>query len=208
MFSRYALALSLSLGLASAANAVIPSYPSPGIINAMDYTFTAASNGTVVAYFLGGNTIRYESELGLRVNGIDVGTFGLNNKTSALGDSFDFGGVLVNAGDELVFRLSVLSTGNEFFSKRSLNPDGITHIYSTAYGGGDYGVPAGTYVAFEDVLLGGTYEDFDYNDLEFAFTNVRGQEVPGIPEPASWALMIAGFGMVGLASRRRHALTA
>lgn len=25
----------------------------------------------------------------------------------------------------------------------------------------------------------------------------------GVPEPASWALMIAGFGMVGLAARRR-----
>jgi hypothetical protein len=29
--------------------------------------------------------------------------------------------------------------------------------------------------------------------------------VPGIPEPASWALMIAGFGLVGLAARRRRA---
>jgi hypothetical protein len=28
--------------------------------------------------------------------------------------------------------------------------------------------------------------------------------VGGVPEPASWALMIVGFGMVGLASRRRR----
>jgi phospholipase/lecithinase/hemolysin len=28
--------------------------------------------------------------------------------------------------------------------------------------------------------------------------------VLGVPEPSSWALMIAGFGMVGLAARRRH----
>jgi hypothetical protein len=26
----------------------------------------------------------------------------------------------------------------------------------------------------------------------------------GIPEPASWAMLIAGFGLVGAASRRRN----
>jgi len=31
---------------------------------------------------------------------------------------------------------------------------------------------------------------------------------PGVPEPASWALMIAGFGMVGTALRRRKAVLA
>lgn len=30
--------------------------------------------------------------------------------------------------------------------------------------------------------------------------------VPGVPEPASWALLIAGFGLVGMASRRRARL--
>lgn len=32
--------------------------------------------------------------------------------------------------------------------------------------------------------------------------------VPGIPEPASWALLIAGFGLVGATARRRRAVTA
>lgn len=31
---------------------------------------------------------------------------------------------------------------------------------------------------------------------------------PGVPEPASWALLIAGFGLTGAALRRRRALTA
>jgi len=30
--------------------------------------------------------------------------------------------------------------------------------------------------------------------------------VPGVPEPATWALLIAGFGMVGFAARRRQTL--
>ncbi len=32
--------------------------------------------------------------------------------------------------------------------------------------------------------------------------------VAGVPEPASWALMIGGFGLVGAAARRRRAVTA
>lgn len=42
------------------------------------------------------------------------------------------------------------------------------------------------------------YDDGDFLSLNFAF----------VPEPASWALMIAGFGLVGFAMRRRAVLTA
>jgi PEP-CTERM motif len=35
---------------------------------------------------------------------------------------------------------------------------------------------------------------------------VQGTAVAGVPEPASWAMMIAGFGLVGGAMRRRHAV--
>jgi len=49
-----------------------------------------------------------------------------------------------------------------------------------------------------------------YGDPDFAFTAdsavVNG--VGGVPEPASWALMIAGFGLAGASLRRRRALAA
>ncbi len=32
--------------------------------------------------------------------------------------------------------------------------------------------------------------------------------VQGVPEPASWTMMIAGFGAVGAAARRRRAMAA
>lgn len=39
-----------------------------------------------------------------------------------------------------------------------------------------------------------------------SFYNGAGGAVPGVPEPATWAVMIAGFGLAGAAMRRRRAL--
>ncbi|MFQ3666279.1 MAG: PEPxxWA-CTERM sorting domain-containing protein [Sphingomonadaceae bacterium] len=199
------LALPL-LALASVANAnPLPAYPTPGVVNLADYSFTATADGTITAYFAGASA-GFTSVLGLIVNGVDVGVTGLNNQTTAIGTSFDFGGVTVNAGDSLVFYIDVINTGNRFFSSRILNPDGITHIFSAPYAGGLVGpggtIPAGVYIGFEDLLGGG---DLDYNDLMFVFTNVGGGV---IPEPATWAMLIAGFGLVGLAARRRRVTVA
>ena len=154
------LAAAVALGTATAAQAAIPLYPTPGVVNASDYAFTAAADGDIVAYFAGHS-----------------------------------------AGDTLVFKIRVVNTGDYFYSQRSQNADGITHVFSANYGGGDWGIPAGVYVGFEDLYGGG---DLDYDDLRFVFTNVGGGEVGGIPEPATWAMLITGFGLVGMAARRRR----
>lgn len=197
MLRKFAIAATMSLGLMAAANAATPTYPTPGNVNMLDYSFTAASTGDIVAYFVG-HTAGFTNLLGLSVNGVDTGIWGLNNQTTAPGTSLNFGPV--TAGDTLVFKINVTNNGDYFYSQRSLNADGITHIFSAAYGGGDFAIPAGTYVGFEDLTGGG---DLDYDDLQFVFTNVRGVEVGGIPEPATWAMLIAGFGLVGMAARRR-----
>jgi hypothetical protein len=41
-----------------------------------------------------------------------------------------------------------------------------------------------------------------------AFSNLPSTVTPGVPEPASWAMLIAGFGLVGATLRRRRALFA
>jgi hypothetical protein len=38
--------------------------------------------------------------------------------------------------------------------------------------------------------------------------NDRGDVDTGVPEPASWGLMLIGFGLAGATLRRRRALTA
>lgn len=68
---------------------------------------------------------------------------------------------------------------NEFMFRGVAYDDG-TQIYGMRFGG-NY------------ILLTGTAD---------------GVPNPGIPEPATWAMLILGFGLVGSAARRRRALTA
>jgi hypothetical protein len=59
------------------------------------------------------------------------------------------------------------------------------------------------------VLFGGTAKSIEFAGVAnfVVFDDVTfgsGTPGPGVPEPASWALMIGGFGMVGAALRRRR----
>jgi hypothetical protein len=174
-------------------------YGQPGTQNTQLYTFTAASTGDLMAYFVG-STAAYTNVITLQVNGVASNIMGLNNKTSSYGSSLDFG--TVHAGDSLVFELVTLAgaTGvGPWYSQKSLNSDGVNHVYSTSYAG-DSVIGKGTFVAFEDLPKGG---DFNYNDESFVFTNVA-INVPAstnVPEPGSLALL--GLGIVGFAVTRR-----
>ncbi|WP_083636584.1 PEPxxWA-CTERM sorting domain-containing protein [Bradyrhizobium sp. AS23.2] len=189
----------LALVAATAAKAGVI-YPNPGTENPTTYSFTATANGSLVAYFYGSGASFSES-LGLLVNGQDRGT-ALDNHISAYGEMYNFGNVSV--GDTLVFYIDVKTTGHTYYSDIKMNPDGVNHIYSTAFAGNGK-IPAGTYVGFEDLSLHQTgWTDNNYTDEQFVFT------VAAVPEPSTWAMMILGFAGVGfLAYRRRNwALTA
>ncbi|MBI3867124.1 MAG: VPDSG-CTERM sorting domain-containing protein [Verrucomicrobia bacterium] len=173
---------------------VIP-YPGVGTENSVLYSFTAPSTGPVTAYFVG-STAAYDNDLGLRVNGVDTGIYGLNDHTSFLGQSLSFGSV--TAGDSLVFVLRVNTTGDTWYSDKTLNSDGFNHVYATphttTYAG--IGVPPGTYVAFEDLPSGG---DKNYHDENFVFTNVG----TGVPDAGS-SIALLSLGCAGLSLLRRR----
>ncbi|MFZ6673744.1 DUF4114 domain-containing protein [Undibacterium sp. Xuan67W] len=187
-------ALVISLGVASSASAVPTAYGASGTPNPTLYSFVATTTGDVLAYFAD-STAGYTNTLSLLVNGVDTGISGLNNHTSVYGQMLNFG--TVNAGDSLVFRLNVLNNGDTWFSQKSLNSDGVNHIYSSSYAG-DIAIPAGVYVAFEDLRNGG---DYNYHDENFVFTNVSNAQA--IPLPATPLLFGLGLGVLALVGKRR-----
>ncbi len=142
--------------------------------------------GHVYATYLG-TTAAYSNDLYLDSPSDGLGII-FNNQNSAVGAVVDLGSF--TAGTELIFRLHVNNTGDDFYSgDASRNPDGSAHALVDF----DYS-PTATAVYFED-LYGGPYE---YNDLGFSFTNLRA--TPTVPGP----LAAAPFAL-GLLRRRRKA---
>jgi len=195
------VALLCALAQVSIAKAAFIPYPTPGIENPVTYTFTAASTGTVTAYFAG-STASFVNELGMSVNGGPVATFGLQSNITPYGTAFNLGSV--NAGDTLVFVMHNIVPGlGNLYSDPSLNVpydgDGKVHnhIYSTAFVT-DGIIPNGTFVAFEDLPASAPYgpPDWNYNDEDFVFTNVAA--TPSVPLPAAiWGGLALLGGMIG-----------
>lgn len=204
---KFVFALSAMM-LASAAQSAVPVYPNIGTpIVSLDRTYDdylSPGRGMVYAYFLG-KEAGYSSTITLLVNGVATPESPIfPNQTTPRGTKAPLG--IVQVGDSLELLLKISSpadvAGTILSSKRENNPDGMVHIFARAYGGGDFGVPLGNYiyVGFEDIVGPrdvNFVNDWDYDDHRFIF------QIAPIPEPATWAMMMAGFGLVGLASRRR-----
>lgn len=151
-----------------------------------DGPFIVGSTGEVQATFLG-HTAAYSNDLYFSTDTINW-TYLFNNHSSPIGQTLSLGNFV--AGTELFFKIHVNNTGNDFYSGPGWNnADGLVHVAAETVG-------IDTFVGFEDLYGGG---DQDYDDVRYSFRNVA-----AVPEPETWAMMVAGLGVAGLASRRRR----
>ena len=174
----------LPLSMASAATAVF-SYSVEGSANPIVDPATLVLSYTFVAFApsptpLGALTVTYSGN-------IDLTQVPPTGPTTAL---WDLGAASTFFGPGIEFLLAIdpLTGLAPFFGTSTIT--GGTGIFAGATGStsyrGIFNVPAGT-ATFEERI------------------EITGPNVPGIPEPASWALMIAGFGLVGRGMRhQRH----
>jgi hypothetical protein len=73
---------------------------------------------------------------------------------------------------------------------------------------GNQMIGAAVYADFSNGLRGSGFMvavDGNPDAAQFVITTIT--PTPGIPEPAAWALMIAGFGLIGTAARHRRSMS-
>jgi hypothetical protein len=66
--------------------------------------------------------------------------------------------------------------------------------------------PGGFTMAMHQQIVVFDNSTFGFSSIDFDFTT-EDAPISNVPEPASWALLIAGFGGIGAAMRRRRALS-
>lgn len=169
------------------------------------FSIVVGSTGSVIATYEG-NSAGYSNDLYLERNslgqaGMD-GNFAndlfiFNNHGSPVGSTLNLG--TFAAGTELVFRLHVNNTGDNFYTGlASRNVDLLPHARVQ-----NNWQPGTTLVSFED--LTNLPEGMSgYNDLSFSFTNTQSQ---GVPDGGA-TLALLGAGLLGLVALRRKAARA
>ena len=191
MIGTSARALLLSVGLLAAS----PSVAATTFYFTFDNT---ADAGPAMPPFVGQGTLTFATDPG-------TGVIGLNT-VGAYSMSFTFGSHTLTEANITTTPSTVLllisgSPGSERlqFSNTAPFGDGGSAGSIDLYDGPNI-------LSFEPPGFGGTLSlyFFDFAGGSFFGSYTASQTPPGVPEPASWALMLGGFGVVGTAMRRRH----
>lgn len=171
------------------------------IADASGNLFGTTSQGGLHGF---GTIFRFNAGGGLDALHHFAGTDGANPTSGLIADGLgNFFGVTSagghrNRGTIFRFNASGLTTVHSFAGRDGLQPFGDL-------------VLDGSGTLFGTTILGGTSisNGLGGNGTIFRFSNAATAAAfsgtPAVPEPASWAMLIAGFGLTGAALRRRRA---
>ena len=205
-----------AFGTAASATSMNYRYDKAGIANPVSYSFSATADGPLTIYTMN-STGAYLSKLGVKVNGATIAS-GILPSGSPIFVGTSLG--MVNAGDSVEFFIDTYDRDaantylGTYYSSVGNNADGLNHVFASQHPDEWWiGVHEGVFFGFEDTTTGDSRGDLNYNDYTFVVPNLTigaptsEDSGPGaVPEPASWAMMVGGFGMIGgaLRSRRRR----
>jgi hypothetical protein len=138
---------------------------------------------------------------GVEIQNVDVGGESYNSSYGMWN-----GATLVNDFDVAfnIFDLDGLSDTYHIFGfagSGTFNP----HFNSDVDGGSPL-TPLANAVSITETGNFQTVYDFTVSNGDHYTLQFRSDVEAGVPEPASWALMIGGFGLIGAAMRRRNAV--
>ncbi|NJC34902.1 hypothetical protein GGR88_002416 [Sphingomonas jejuensis] len=176
------------------------------------YSFGAANNADRAFGTLSSGSLRsaigvvFNNQTGSTINALSLNFFGeqyRNGSSSADSLIFEYlvGGTNLTGTSNWV-RISALDVLSTVSSQTGVL---VGNNNRTAYSGtiGNIAVANGGSIALR-------WSDFDASGAEdalaiddFSLTATLASTTPAVPEPATWAMMIAGFGLVGSAMRRR-----
>ncbi|GGE16275.1 hypothetical protein GCM10011529_23330 [Polymorphobacter glacialis] len=200
-------AAALAMGASAASAAVIT------------LDFEGIGNQNPVGNFYAGQGIVFSADTLALVDADDGGSGNFGNEPSPNTIMF-----FLNANNAILNYADGFTTGFSFFYTSSTAAavsvwDGINgtgNLLGTLnllaqYTDGCTGDPSGTFCNFSaigidfagtarSINFGGTANQTGFDDITFGSATPGG----GVPEPASWAMLIAGFGLTGAAMRRRR----
>jgi len=175
----------------------------------VNYGVSFSSNALAICLNTPGVSCSNTSRGGLAPGSEKAGLFFLSGTSTTLnyaagfdtGFSFNYAEPNTNGGFVQVWD-GLDGTGNLLGQLNlALTPSTCSGIYSAQY---CPFVPLG--LAFlgtgKSIVFGGVADFVVFDDITFGAVNPGG----GVPEPATWAMMIGGFGLAGMALRRRGAL--
>ena len=149
----------------------------------------------------------------LNRNFVDVSPFLFS--THGTGDGSPFADILVAAAGgadvTLSFLSPILAWGADFgdlsqgnVQRTSINFGGMTLVPTSTSQTAVrfFGFVSSTPFSSLTFSSTGTNDGFGIDNVSYAFANAA--PMPGVPEPATWAMLLAGFGAIGFAMRRKR----